>query len=76
MLTEYVVKRGFGPGRIKEYFVAQRDYDTIGGIIAGPFESAAQCYEALEALKPLYNRPLMLVFGHLASSHPCTIPKV
>ena len=74
MLTEYIVKRGFGPRRTKEYFVAQRDFDTISGVVAGPFESAEQSYNALEALKPLYNRPLMVIHGHIAASHVCVFP--
>ena len=76
MLTEYIIKKGFGAGRTKEYFVGQRDFDIIGGIVAGPFETAVQCYEAMEALKPLYNRPLALVSGHMVAAHRCVIPEL
>lgn len=70
MLTEYVVKRGFGPNRTKEYFVGQKDGDTLAGVIAGPFESYAQCYEVIEALKPLYDRGLVPLAGHLTKWFP------
>jgi hypothetical protein len=62
---EYMVKRGFGAHRVKEYFVGQTDGDTLGSIIAGPFESEAQSREALDALRPLYFSPLCIVGGHL-----------
>jgi len=62
---EYQVKRGFGAHRVKEYFVGQRDGDTMSAIIAGPFESEAQSYQAIEALRPLYFSPLCVIGGHL-----------
>jgi hypothetical protein len=68
MLTEYTVKRGFGREKTKEYFVAQRDGDTLGGIVAGPFESPEQCNTAIQALSPLYNRILIWIGGHQTGS--------
>ena len=65
MFTEYVMKRGFGPAKIKEYFIVLSDGDTYSGVVAGPFESRIQCFDAIEALRPLYNRPLHCVGGHL-----------
>jgi hypothetical protein len=62
---EYSVKRGKGRGGVKEYFVAQRDNDTIRSVIAGPFESEAQARQALDGLRPLYFSPLTVVGGHL-----------
>jgi hypothetical protein len=62
---EYTVKRGFGPGGVKEYFVAQADGDTLQAVIAGPFESEAQCRQAIEALQPLFFRSLHCIGGHL-----------
>ncbi len=64
-MAEYIVKRGFGAKKVKEYFVAQADGDTLAGIVAGPFESETQCREAIEALRPLYFRALHCVGGHL-----------
>ena len=69
MLTTYMVLQGFGPRGVKEYFAVQRDGDTLGGIVAGPFEDRAQCLDAIDALKPLYLRNLYCVAGHLA---PCS----
>jgi hypothetical protein len=65
MLTEYTFLRGFGRSKTKEYFIIQKDGDTIGGVVAGPFESQEQCYAAIDALSPLYNRTLVCVGGHL-----------
>jgi hypothetical protein len=65
---EYQVKRGFGSNRVKEYFVAQADGDTLGGIVAGPFESETQCLQAIEALQPLYFSGLRVISGHLAQA--------
>jgi hypothetical protein len=65
MLTEYIVKRGFGKSKAKEYFVIQSDGDTCSGVVAGPFESRCQASDAIDALRPLYNRPLHCVGGHL-----------
>ena len=66
MLTHYTMKQGFGRGKSKEYFVVQADGDTLGGIVAGPFESQEQCHSAIVGLKPLYNRRLLCAGGHLA----------
>ena len=60
-----VLKRGFGPGRSKEYYVVLLDGDTVSGIVAGPFESERQALTALDALKPLYFRVLSIASGHL-----------
>lgn len=76
MLTEYAVKRGFGPGRVKEYFVVQMDGDTLGGVVAGPFESYSQGCDAIEALRPLYNRALRCIGGHLVGWQDCAIPSI
>jgi len=65
MLTHYMVKRGFGPAKCKEYFIVQRDGDTMSGVVAGPFQSLKQGMDAIEALRPLYNRPLQCIGGHL-----------
>ena len=73
MLTEYTVRRGFGRGNTKEYFVVQRDGDTLGGIVAGPFESEEQAITAIDALSPLYNRTLTWIGGHLYPLHCRTI---
>jgi len=62
---EYTARRGFGPKRVKEYFVAEADGDTLAGIVAGPFENELQCLDAIEGLRPLYNRRLCCVGGHL-----------
>ena len=67
MLSEYTIKRGFGAGNVKEYFVVQADGDTLGGVIAGPFESETQCRDAIEALRTMYSRQLHCIGGHLAS---------
>ena len=64
---EYTIKRGFGARRVKEYFVVQKDGDTLGGVVAGPFESEEQCELAIDALRPLYNRQLLVFPGHLAT---------
>lgn len=69
MLTEYSFKKGFGPKRTKEYFIVQKDGDVIGGLVAGPFWTEDQCHEAILALRPLYNRPLAYVGGHLVGWH-------
>ena len=61
-----ILKRSFGPNREKDYFVVMLDGDTIGGLVAGPFESLEQAFAALEALKPMYFRVLSVVSGHLA----------
>lgn len=66
---EYQVKRGFGAQRVKEYFVGERNGDTLECIIAGPFESERQCHDALAALKPLYFNRLCVIPGHLARVH-------
>jgi len=66
---EYMVKQGFGPRRVKEYFVGQTDGDTLGSIIAGPFESESQARQALDALRPLHFSPLCVVGGHLVAIH-------
>ncbi len=71
---EYMIKRGFGPARVKEYFVVQADGDTLSGVVAGPFESYRQGCDAIEALRPLYKRALHCVGGHLASWQDCIIP--
>ena len=65
---EHSIKRGFGPNRVKEYFVAQTDGDTMSAVIAGPFESETQCRQALDALRPLYFSPLCVVGGHLTNA--------
>lgn len=74
MLKEYEVKRGFGPSKEKEYFVVQSDGDTLSGVIAGPFESYPQGMQALEALRPLYFRPLHCIGGHLSGWRTCRVP--
>jgi hypothetical protein len=64
----WLVKRGFGPGRVKEYFVGARDGDTLGAIIAGPFATWEQCYAAKDALEALCNSSrLICLAGHLAA---------
>lgn len=65
MLTEYIVKRGFGQNRTKEYFAVETDGDTVAGVIAGPFENREQCHGAIDALSSLYGRRLACVGGHL-----------
>ncbi len=75
MLTEYGFKQGFGPRRIKEYFVVEKDGDTLGGVIAGPFQFYEQACDAMEALRPLYRRPLRCVGGHLVGWRDCAIPE-
>ncbi len=62
---EYGIKRGFGPSKVKEYFVVQADGDVLAGVVAGPFESERQCMDALEALRPLYFRRLCCIGGHM-----------
>ena len=66
-MKEYSIKRGFGALKTKEFFVVQADGDTLGGVVSGPFESERQCRDAIEALRPLYNRPLLCLGGHLVS---------
>ena len=62
--SEVRLKKGFGPGKLKEFFVMTRDGDTIdGGIVAGPFWFRAQADDALEALKPLYMPASLTVCG-------------
>lgn len=63
--VEYQVKRGFGPKKQKEFFVVQRDGDTMGGVVAGPFESERQAREAIDALQRLYFGRLHVIGGHL-----------
>lgn len=75
MLTEYGIKRGFGASKVKEYFVIQSDGDTCSGVIAGPFESHHQGCDAIEALRPLYNRPLHCIGGHLVGWQLWKIPQ-
>jgi len=65
--SHFQVKQGFGPNKVKEYFVVQRDGDVQCGVITGPFENEAQGRMAIEALKLLYFKPLELVGGHLVS---------
>ena len=65
MLTEYQYRRCFGKKREKAYYVVEKDGDTLGGLIAGPFENVEQCTLAIEALRPLHFRPLTYVGGHL-----------
>jgi hypothetical protein len=65
--VEYTVKRGVGALRIKEYFVAQSDGDTLAGVVAGPFQSELQCRTALDALSPLYFGRLHCIGGHLVA---------
>jgi hypothetical protein len=67
-LQEYHIRQGFGRGRIKEYFVAQADGDTLGGVVTGPFETEEQALTALDALKPLCNRALYVIGGHMVGS--------
>jgi hypothetical protein len=64
---EHFIRRGFGAKRVKEFFVIQVDGDTMAGVVAGPFESEVQCWQAIDALRPLYNRPLTCAGGHLVS---------
>jgi hypothetical protein len=64
-MQEYQVKKGFGRGRVKEYFAVQADGDTLGGIVAGPFESERQTRDAIEGLAPMYDRNLHVIGGHL-----------
>jgi hypothetical protein len=65
----YQVKRGFGALRVKEYFVVEKDGDSLSGVIAGPFESREQCFEAIEALRPMYYRPIVCIAGHLSETN-------
>ena len=67
---EHQIKRGFGAERVKEYFVVERDGDTMGSVITGPFESERQCQAAIDALSSLCFRPLVCVGGHLVSYRP------
>lgn len=68
-----ILKRGFGPGRSKDYFVVLLDGDTVSGIVAGPFESERQSLTALDALKPLYFRVLSIASGHLVEQFVCEV---
>ena len=65
MLTEYRIKRGFGANHTKEFFVVQADGDTLGGIVAGPFENLDQCVLAMDALRSLYKGRLKCASGHM-----------
>lgn len=65
MAQEYVVKKGFGRNKVKEYFIVQKDGDTLGGFVGGPFESEEQAHEAIEGLEPMYERRLFVIGGHL-----------
>jgi hypothetical protein len=67
VVSEVQLRRGFGPGKLKEWFVMTRDGDTHnGGLVAGPFWMAEQAWDALEALKPLYlPASLTVCGGHL-----------
>lgn len=76
MFTEYSFKRGFGRAKTKEYFVIEKDGDTIGGIVAGPFESELQCWSAIDGLRPLHSRPLVPVGGHLTGWNLAELPEV
>jgi len=67
-MMDYMVKRGFGEKRVKEYFVAEADGDTIAGVVAGPFESERQCMDAIEALRPLHFGRLCWIGGHLTEA--------
>lgn len=40
---EYSVKRGFGPGKIKEYFVAEADGDTLQAVIGASYGRPFLC---------------------------------
>lgn len=73
MLTEFIVRRGFGRNHVKEYFAVQRDGDIMSGVIAGPFESETQCYQAITALEPLYTRPIVCIGGHLVGWRDVTL---
>jgi hypothetical protein len=73
MLTD-IVKRGFGPGRTKEYFVVQADGDTLGSILAGPFENSEQCLAAIEALRTCVSGRLTWIAGHLAREREWVSP--
>jgi hypothetical protein len=64
-MQEYQIRQGFGPRRVKEYFVVETDGDTWSGVVAGPFESELQSHQAIEGLRPLYSRRLAVVGGHL-----------
>lgn len=60
------IKKGFGAGRVKEWFVVTMDGDTWDGIVAAHFESAEQADKAKFALKPLYPfKRLGIMSGHL-----------
>ena len=74
MLVHYAFMRGFGPHKTKDYFVVERDGDTLSGVIAGPFESYRQGMDAIEALRPMYYRPLACVAGHLVNWGEVQLP--
>ena len=62
---EYSVKRGFGPGRVKEYFLAVVDSDTMSAIVAGPFSNVENALAARDGLRAFYGRELRWVGGHM-----------
>lgn len=61
--SELRILKGFGPGRVKEFFVVTQDGDTFEGLVAGPFESWVQADGAKDALRPLYPMTLLGVMG-------------
>jgi hypothetical protein len=65
VLNGFIIRRGFGRNRVKQYFVVRRDVDVIAEVISGPFDKEADCVKELELLKRKYNRPLDYVAGHL-----------
>ena len=67
---EYTVRRGFGPGRAKEFFVVEKDGDTLGSVLTGPLETEEQCRQVIDSLHELTFKPLTYIGGHLVGWMP------